>query len=83
MKRSYVKPELAYESFELSQSIAACAVTLAHAAVETCALNADNPGFEFMAGYFAAPGVCTIVETSAEIYCYTNGAEALLPLQAS
>lgn len=64
--KEYVKPELYYESFELSQHIAACYFNLERTAfkVEDCYM----PGTYYFA---ASNGACTTGEPGG--YCYTNG----------
>lgn len=64
--KEYVKPELYYESFELSQHIAACYFNLQNnpTDVNSCAM----PDTLFFASTNAA---CTSGEP--EGYCYTNG----------
>lgn len=64
--KEYVKPELYYESFELSQHIAACYFNLQNSLmdVQYCVMPETN--------FFAkSNGACTSGEP--EGYCYTNG----------
>lgn len=73
--KAYVKPELYYENFELSQHIAACAWDMKNATVaENCMAIGDE---EFGNGgliLFAAGPDCNV--TDFEAYCYEPSAEA-------
>ena len=76
--KTYVKPQLFLESYEVSQTIAACRWDLNHADKNTCQaeydLTLDNkmhdPGLQL----FTDLGRCTMLEEDVEGYCYTNGA---------
>lgn len=71
--KKYVKPELFYESFELSQHIAACGIDVKNLGdKENCAyLDPD-----FWEGYnykvFDGSG-CAVDVGDIEFYCYTVG----------
>ena len=69
--KTYVKPELYYEHFELSQHIAACMLRLNLGSVETCSATA-NPVSDGLA-YFVSEGICTPGTADTGIYCYFNG----------
>lgn len=74
--KKYVKPELFYEHFELSQHIADCGWEMQYATKESC--NA-TPDLDHWAGYegdtvFTLEPSCTI--TDWEQYCYENGSAA-------
>ncbi len=81
--KTYVKPELYFESFELSQHIAACDLKLNQENIWTCSVelhtgDSSSPFFgdmenEFVGG-FVDNTSCT---KKCEIYCYTNGAGSL------
>lgn len=73
MKRSYVKPELVYESFELAQSIAACALKLNMNDVKDCEVEGGTSGYA-VGGFVASNNECS---TIIEDYCYTSGAEII------
>ncbi len=77
MKKTYVKPAIAFESFALSQCIAASCneTTLNHSTAYTCSYQGrgDAPNPVFMVGMFAPGGVCSI-GVSMDDFCYTNGA---------
>lgn len=81
--KTYVKPELFYESYELSQSVAACRWDWVN--------NTDNNGICY-ATYDVDPNsdtdfpigvnlfnsdatVCNTTPADREDYCYTNGAQ--------
>lgn len=73
--KEYVKPELYYESFELSQHIAGCSLTLETGDPSTC----DATGYiggDYLdgngenRGWFISQDICSV---TVEGYCYTNG----------
>lgn len=66
--KTYVKPELFFESFELSQHIAGCNLTL-EIAVGNCKATGTIEGIPGES-WFISKGNC---ETVVEAYCYTNG----------
>ena len=69
--KNYVKPELFFESYELSQNIAACGWDLKLADTNGCKFVGDpawgNPEIPVF-----TTGVC---ETVLEGYCYENSAD--------
>lgn len=70
--KTYVKPELFFESFELSQHIAGCSLKLTQ---DVGACNASGSiGDEYLDGkrgsWFISRPTCT---AEVEAYCYTNG----------
>lgn len=74
MKKSYVKPELFYESFVLSQSIAACGIDVKNLSQDSCAKLDDSfwPGLGGMK-VFADNTSCEVGIDTIEVYCYTVG----------
>lgn len=66
--KTYVKPELFFESFELSQHIAGCNLTLTQE-VGACDAHGTIEGIPGES-WFISTGNC---ETVVEAYCYTNG----------
>lgn len=74
MKKSYVKPELFYESFVLSQSIAACGIDVNQADTGTCKPTLDP---DFWGGLklsvFNSERACDTTPDAIEVYCYTVG----------
>lgn len=76
MKKSYVKPELFYESFVLSQSIAACGINVNFSSVTdtNCQPTLDP---DFWGGsqdtVFDDDPKCSIDKDAIEVYCYTVG----------
>lgn len=80
--KTYVKPELYFESFELSQHIAACDLKLNAKTIWDCCVDPidhTSPLYgslegEFAGGFVGDSKVCT---KKCEIYCYTNGADFL------
>lgn len=68
--KEYVKPELYYESFELSQHIASCDLKLGLQSVDMCYVVDDRLNNGLANGSFLSAGICTEI---LENYCYTNG----------
>ncbi len=84
--KTYVKPELYFESFELSQHIAACDLKLNSASHLVCRIvgHENNTGSAFwdleleLTNSFINEDNCAgNVVGEAEFYCYTNGANFL------
>ncbi len=75
--KTYVKPELYFESFELSQHIAACDLKLGHN-IEDCAIvkheKGEGTSFADLEIEMIDSFVSNACRFQAEIYCYTNGA---------
>lgn len=73
--KPYVKPELFYENFELSQHIAACGIDVNFKNENSCTPSLD-PGFWGMNDTVFNEGEekCSIGIDAIEAYCYTNGA---------
>lgn len=69
MKKQYVKPELYFENFELSTSIAACESNAGTYADGECGI--DMPGFTETLFYEKITGCQKKVEDSEDI-CYHN-----------
>ena len=78
MKKSYVKPELFYESFVLSQSIAACGIDVNFSSEtdKTCQPSTD-PNFwgETTPVFNSDRESCQLKVDKGDIeaYCYTSG----------
>ncbi len=77
--KKYVKPELFYEKFELTQHIADCAWELNSAAKESCEALADPdylPDFPplFMSNTY---GCMLISGETYQDYCYHDGAQGV------
>lgn len=74
--KKYVKPELFYESFALSQNIAACGWDLNWSSPNSCMAYSDPDlkGFDISSGLgiFATVEACGMA-TSVEQYCYMPG----------
>lgn len=72
--KTYVKPELYYEHYELSQHIADCAIELQYGDAHSCIAYADSkfiPGLEGTAIFTADNGSCA----SGDMFCYTAGSD--------
>lgn len=72
--KKYVKPELFFESFELSQSIAACGIDVHYGDTSSCTPSLDP---EFWGGLaltvFSAERSCDMTPDAIDVYCYTVG----------
>lgn len=75
--KTYVKPELFFESFELSQHIAGCSLQLNVGDAATCNatgwiedLFQEGKGTGVKSGWFIDSQICAV---EVEAYCYTNG----------
>lgn len=74
--KKYVKPELFYERYELSQHIADCAWELQLNSDTSCHAEPDPkdyPGFSNL--FHAKQDGCIMTTAQWQDYCYTNGAE--------
>ena len=65
--KKYVKPELYYENFELSQHIASCYITLTSQNQYTCKGDAGGTYI------FTSDASCGNLVENPESYCYTTG----------
>lgn len=72
-KRTYVKPELLYESFVLAQHIAACYYHTNSTDKQSCRVDdigdGGNPGSLLIDGQFKC------LDSVDGEFCYTNGTE--------
>lgn len=68
--KKYVKPELFYESFELSQSIAVCGWDMNYTDKETCTALGDASVGNFPISLFTETPRCDATEDNVESYCY-------------
>ena len=75
MKKSYVKPELFYESFVLSQSIAACGIDVNQTDTESCTPTLDPDFWNGMSDTVFNNGRddCSMDISAIDVYCYTVG----------
>lgn len=75
--KSYVKPELFYENFELSQSIAACGWDMSnHSNKKSCTALGDEEWGHFPVTLFTETPRCDVTEENAEAYCYEVSSDA-------
>lgn len=73
--KKYVKPELFFESFELSQQIAACDYDSNNTSNdEQCRFTGVNKDFGVEMAIFLSTPTCDIV---AESYCYHNASSGM------
>lgn len=73
--KKYVKPELFFESFELSQSIAACGIDVNnYTGKEDCA-RLDEAYWPGLGGtqVFSAADNCKSDIKNFDVYCHTSG----------
>lgn len=73
--KKYVKPELYYENFELSQHIAACGIDVNHDDTAKCTPSLDP---EFWGGmentvFNSGRTDCSMDISAIDVYCYTVG----------
>ncbi len=68
--KEYVKPELYYESFELSQHIAGCNLTMIESIDPVACTATGTIGDENLRGWFVEANTLCTVKT--ESYCYNN-----------
>lgn len=72
--KKYVKPELYYENFELSQHIAACGIDVKNASSKEACAQLDPDFWGGMSDrVFDSVNSCTIDISTIEVYCYTSG----------
>lgn len=71
MKKPYVKPQLYYENFELSQHIAACGWDMRNSTEKsTCTADGDEDWGNFPVSLFTETPRCEVTEGQVEGYCY-------------
>ncbi|MBQ7889423.1 MAG: hypothetical protein IJ356_06660 [Erysipelotrichaceae bacterium] len=80
--KKYIKPELYFESFTLSQNIAACTFDLMLNDKSACVAEGDA-GFG-LGGLrmFVETSVCGTDTVTPEDYCYTTGSDLMRVLQS-
>lgn len=75
--KKYVKPELFYERYELTQHIADCSWELKNSSDDrTCNAEPDPddyPGFQIL--FHAGQDGCDLTSDKWQDYCYHNGAD--------
>ena len=74
--KKYVKPELYYENFELSQHIAACGIDVNLGDTVNCTPTLDNdfwPGLGGVVVFDSKKGTCSLDISDIDVYCYTVG----------
>lgn len=74
MKKAYVKPELFYESFVLSQHIAACGIDVTYANEIDCTPKLDSNFWGLEDTVFnSGEARCATDISTISVYCYTTG----------
>lgn len=82
--RSYVKPELYCETFELSQHIATCGIDVLQANTNECNAQLDSDFWGMNDTVFnAGEPNCTIDIGVIDVYCHTSGTSEAGKLFAS
>lgn len=87
--KKYVKPDIYFESFQLTQHIAACGWDLNAATVESCTSEGDNQKVYSDNNFFADAYGPAFVERNAackmktENYCYTPPSDDMIAVFAS
>lgn len=79
--KKYVKPELFYERYELSQHIADCQWEMALADENSCVANTDMGFWGYEDTLFTDTAGCN--NTKWENYCYQAGADGDIKVFAS
>lgn len=74
--KKYVKPEIYYENFELSQHIADCGWELQEANENICHATGDTD-WGYPSDVFAFITGAHSCDIQPEGYCYTNGSSAV------
>lgn len=79
--KKYVKPELFYEHYELSQHIADCAWELTNSTKETCSAKADSDYLPHLSGanlFIDTDYGCVLIPgENYSDYCYHDGAQGV------
>lgn len=75
MMKKYVKPDLYFESFQLTQHIAACGYDYMNTSttVEVCSFAGDENMGNMEGTYFLESTELCVIKTDR--YCYTNGTD--------
>ena len=71
--KKYVKPELFYESFELSQHIAGCNLQINYADVINCKASGTVGTYNIESDSWFLEQTVAGCSPTLEVYCYTNG----------
>lgn len=74
--KHYVKPELKYEKFQLSQHIADCGWELNSSDANSCSATGDS-GWGYPTDINAFVNGNQACEKEPEDYCYTNGSSGV------
>jgi len=77
--KAYVKPELYYENFEVSQHIAGCNLTLQLEDPIKCTAIGEI-GSDNLSGWFVDANTSCAVKV--ESYCYTNGSVSVTTINS-
>lgn len=77
--KEYVKPELYYESFELSQHIAGCNLIMGPTDPMVCTASGNVGKYNNDSWFMESGTVCTV---EPEGYCYTNSAHSFTTINS-
>ena len=76
--KKYVKPELFYEKYELTQHIADCAWEFKeHTTVDNCYAQGDSEKVPIEGNLFVSHSNCTVTPDVYDDYCYHDGAQGV------
>ena len=71
--KQYVKPDLYYENFELSQHIATCGIDVCNASDKFSCAYLDESFWDYSDRVFEANYNCVVDRANVEGYCETVG----------
>lgn len=72
--KAYIKPDLFFESFELSQNIAVCGWDMTNQTEKTvCSAMGDETQGQFPVSLFTETPRCDVTESDVDSYCYEPG----------
>lgn len=72
--KAYIKPDLFFESFELSQNIAVCGWDMTNQTEKTvCSAMGDETQGQFPVSLFTETPRCDVTEGDVDSYCYEPG----------
>lgn len=77
--KTYVKPDLYYEDFELSTHVATCDwdVTTSKNIYECAATADEDSGMPGMTLFYSSNELCMYNEENYSEYCWTNGSSSM------
>ena len=70
MKKSYLKPQIVFDSFMLSESIATHCTAISHQAEKMCAVQLSGSFGDMSLFYSEVPGCTTTTPSLLDTVCY-------------